>query len=134
MGGYGALRQAFIHMDRFAKVIAMSPTSDIEFAARFSSAMGVESKYIMGDWKTLKGSELDLMTMAQDAAGTGERVPDILIIMADEDHMVRDTTEFEKKLNELQLKNEFRLYPGDHSWKFWDAHIEECIDWLTDRN
>ena len=131
MGGYGALRMGFIHPEMFSKVIAMSPTSDIEFAARFASALGINAEYILGSWKNLAGSDYDLRKLAEDAVRGPVSVPELLLIIADEDHMVRDNSEFRDTVNQLGIKNEFRTYPGDHSWNFWDAHVKECIDWLN---
>ena len=135
MGGYGALRFGFVYPELFAKVVSMSPTSDVQFAARFAYAMGINTDYILGDWKKLQGSELDLKVMAEKAAALGiENVPDMLVIIADQDHMVRDASEFKNAVSSLGLKNDFRTYPGDHTWKFWDRHIQECLDWLGENN
>ena len=131
MGGYGALRQGFINSDLFSKVIAMSPTADIEFTARFAYAMGVDPEYIIGHWKVLPGSELDLQVIARKAAEVHKEIPDILMIVADQDYMVRDNSQFRKYLDDLGIQNDYRQYPGDHSWRFWDSRVKECIDWLT---
>lgn len=130
MGGYGALRMGFTFPEMFSKVIAMSPTSDIEFSARFANALGINAEYILGSWKTLQGSDLDLQVMAQKAVESGAEVPELLMIIADEDHMVRDNSRFKDCVESLGIKNEFRTYPGDHSWNFWDAHVKECVKWL----
>ena len=53
------------------------------------------------------------------------------MIIADQDHMVRDNTRFRDCLDHCGFRNEFRTYPGDHTWDFWDRHVEECIHWLT---
>ena len=132
MGGYGALRFGLSYPEMFSKVISMSPTSDIEFSARFAGAMGVLPDYILGDWKKLTGSDLDLKVIAQKAAGSGTKLPKILVIIADQDHMVRDNEEFMNKLDELKIDNEFRTYPGEHTWRFWDEHVKECLDWLNE--
>ena len=131
MGGYGALSMGFRYPEMFSKVIAMSPTSDVEFAARFANAMGINTQYVIGDWKTLSGSDMDLKVMAEKAAKSGKEIPEMLLIIADQDHMVRDNTQFRDCVTRLGLKNEFRTYPGDHTWGFWDAHVKECIDWLA---
>ena len=130
MGGYGAIRLAFLHPEMFSKVIAMSPTSDIEFAARFANAVGVDTEYVLGSWKKLSGSSFDLNVIASQAAQSGQEIPDILMIIADEDHMVRDNSDFKGHLDHLGIRNDYRIYPGDHSWGFWDAHVKECLDWL----
>lgn len=132
MGGYGALRFGFTYPEMFSKVISMSPTSDIEFAARFAGAMGVLPDYILGNWKKLAGSDLDLQVIAQKAADSGAKLPKILVIIADQDHMVRDNEEFMSRLDELMIDNEFRTYPGEHTWRFWDEHVKECLDWLNE--
>jgi len=131
MGGYGALRQGFVNPQLFSKVIAMSPTSDIEFTARFAYAMGVDPEYVIGSWKNLPGSELDLHTMADQNAGRVQEIPEMLLIIADQDYMVRDNSKFQEKLRDLGYKNEIRMYPGEHTWGFWSSHVEECIHWLT---
>ena len=133
MGGYGALRQGFVNPELFSKVIAMSPTSDIEFTARFAYAMGVNTDYVIGPWKELAGSELDLWTMAERASSHPQDYPEMLFIIADEDHMVRDNTQFRDLLVRDHFRTEFRTYPGDHTWGFWDRHVKECVDWLADR-
>lgn len=134
MGGYGALRQGFIDPDRFCRVVAMSPTADIEFAARFATAMGVNTEYLLGDWKTLQGSDLDLQILAEKAKATGKQVPEMLVMIADQDYMVRDVSAFQNCLEQLGLSGDFRIHPGDHTWSFWDRHVEECLDWLLKKD
>ena len=130
MGGYGALRQGFVNPDLFSRVVAMSPTTDIRFTARFAYAMGVNTDYVVGFWKDLPGSELDLWTLAEQASSHPQDYPEMLFIIADQDHMVRDNVEFRELLVRKQFRTEFRTYPGDHTWGFWDQHVKECIDWL----
>jgi len=131
MGGYGAISMGLKYPELFSKVIAMSPTSDIEFSARFASAMGINADYVIGNWKNLTGSDLDLKVIAKKAVDSGKDLPKFLMIIADQDHMVRDNSDFRNCITELGIDNEFRTYPGDHTWGFWDAHVQECLDWLV---
>ena len=68
--------------------------------------------------------------MAEQAADHVEQIPEMLFIIADQDHMVRDNEAFRKLLKEKGYRCEFRVYPGEHTWGFWDSHVQECIDWL----
>ena len=130
MGGYGALRTGFLFPELFSKIVAMSPTTDIEFAARFAYAMGIDPEFVIGHWKKLEGTDMDLKVLAEKAAVKETILPDLKMVIAEDDGFVRDNTVFINALQKHQIAYQYDVYPGDHTWKFWDAHVKECLDWL----
>ena len=133
MGGYGALRLGFVYPGEFSKVIALSPTADIVYAARFMKTLCSPPDYIIGSWKELKGSDMDLFVLADKAAEKGTELPEMLTIVGDRDHLIGQSDKFYEHLTELGFKSEFRSYPGEHSWDFWSMCIPECLRWLLNR-
>ena len=133
MGGYGAMRFAFTYPQLFKKALAFSPTPDLAFAARFMHTLGVNPDYIVGNWKDITGSELDLFVIAEKAAERKEELPEIMMICGNKDYLNKKAGVFAEHLDNLGIKCGHRIYEGDHTWEFWDEHLNEAINWLLDK-
>lgn len=130
MGGYGALKTIFKRPDLFSKCAVMSAVVDLSYSARIIRAIGVETDNTIGKWKELKGSEYDLVPMIEALDGRYEELPEIFMIESREDYLRETNEAFHQLLKDKGIRHSYKDYPGMHEWKFWDEHMEECMEFL----
>ena len=131
MGGYGALKTVFKDPSLFSKAAVMSAVADLSYSARIIRTIGVETDRVIGKWKELKGSEYDLVPMLKANEGKYGDLPELLLICGTEDYLREINEDFHTLLETEGVRHTYREYPGLHEWKFWDEHLEECIDFFV---
>ena len=137
MGGYGALRNGLKYSDTFSRIIALSsanivegvedrPEEDPEFFRTKRFAEGV-----FGDLTKLKGSDKDILWLAQKRKEEGAPLPSIYMACGLDDDLlaVNRTMRDGFRANGYDLT--YTEGPGAHEWDFWDEHIRRGIDWLA---
>jgi putative lysine transport system ATP-binding protein len=127
MGGYGALKLALNHPERFAAAGAMSSVTDI--AAKFGDPRyaGWQFEDIFGSPELLASDGNDLFASLDKSAKLTTK-PRIIQICGTEDYLWQDNL----KLKEAFEKNNysdyvFESHPGAHSWDFWDLYIQTIL-------
>jgi S-formylglutathione hydrolase FrmB len=127
MGGYGALRLALAHPDRYAS--ANSHSGALLYGARNvvrnpSPLTPTEQRHIFG--ASPAGSDHDLMALAKRAKASGT-LPELLIDCGTEDHLLGDSRAVHEELKRLGIPHEYREFPGAHDWDYWDVHVREAL-------
>lgn len=126
MGGYGALRTALAHPDRYVSANSHSgavlwgsrepdPTRGSEFTNEMKRIFGVNPV----------GSRHDLQSLVQKVPAA-ER-PALRIDCGDEDHQLADNRALHAQLQQLGYDHEYAEFPGDHNWRYWDQHIRAAL-------
>ncbi|MGI3099686.1 alpha/beta hydrolase [Companilactobacillus alimentarius] len=128
MGGYGALKFAFKNTDKFGKVAALSPITDIEhFRDNPQCPMSQEVFNAIFDSpeKIAKNQLINLYNNRQP------KLP-ILTLCGDSDFMHEDNVMFKNFLS-IHAKGHYTWMPvsGNHSWKVWSENIDPVFNWLT---
>jgi len=57
--------------------------------------------------------------------------PTIFMDIGDNDQELIEAKKVEASLSEYKLHHEWHLYSGDHTEKYWGAHVEEYIRWYA---
>jgi putative tributyrin esterase len=132
MGGYGALKFGVKHPESFV------------FVASLSGALGAAS-WIEADlrgfefvWRTLQpvyGPENSATRAANDLSRLyrelpAERLATLPYIYLDcgtEDPLLPFNHSFVDILLTRKIPHEYRQLPGDHSWPYWDAQVQEVL-------
>lgn len=126
MGGYGAMKLALKFPDRYGACISLSGAFDITRKNRPINLN--EWRSIFGfDMETpdvLEGGEHDLFALASEHAAKGIVSPDMYIWCGTEDSLIEINRKFHAHLDSLGIAHTFEYSDGDHSWKWWDLHIE----------
>lgn len=125
MGGYGALKHAFTHPERYAAVASLSGVADItQLAGRLERAEIVRRVFDgrFGPEDDLYDllSRIDPATAPRLYVGCG----------TEEDRLMPPNTRLveEARARGLDVTEDFR--PGTHEWGLWDAQIQDVIAWL----
>lgn len=125
MGGYGALKLALTHPERFAAAASLSGAVDVrglvERAEREEIARRVFDH-------TLRNSDDVYALLAAADAGT---VPPLYIACGtEEERLLGANTRFVEEAQALGVAVTADFRPGVHEWGLWDAVIQDVITWL----
>ena len=134
MGGYGALRFAFLYPNLFGSVSAHSAAL-IEKAPRvnISGAQGMGISRVLG---SAFGSPFDPTLWDREnpftIARNGPRPPGLQIYFdcgTDDDYgFNRGAQAFDGLLASRGIPHEFHLYPGGHDWSYFAEHLPASLE------
>ena len=132
MGGYGALKCALTHPDRFSMCASLSGSLDIAALGRIG---------LLQEWRCifdhdlqtpeqLAGTEHDLFYLASRAKEQGIAFPKMYIWCGTEDGLLDSNHRFSAHLDALGVEHQYETSEGNHSWKYWDMHIQSALAYL----
>jgi putative tributyrin esterase len=129
MGGYGALKFAFRRPEMFCFAASMSGAFHAatifddqenepwkELQPSILNVFGVEGKK--------KRAENDLLRMVSNFPA--ERIPELPFFYFDcgtEDSFLPINEKLDKIFSGRKIAHEFRQFPGEHDWNYWDKRI-----------
>ena len=131
MGGYGAMRLAFEHPDRFGAAASFSGALDV--AAKTFTEPGVfrdQMVRVFGDLGKLKGSRHDLMKLASGHAKAGTRLPRLYACCGTEDFLYGDNQLFRQRMAKLGIPLTYEESAGAHDWAYWDRMLPRVLEWM----
>ena len=132
MGGYGALKFAIKHRDKFVFAGSLSGALD---AASWTEADPNQSAErlrsiaaVFGPSDSSTRQANDLQKLYRSISDTDiPTLPFIYLDCGTEDHLLQPNRAFEQLLFERKIPHEFRLLPGGHSWTYWDRQVIEVL-------
>jgi S-formylglutathione hydrolase FrmB len=127
MGGYGALKWALTHPERFAAAASLSGAVDLQ---RLIDSGDREPLFenVLGD-RTLGdvGGDLFAAIDGVDAASA----PRLYVACGTEDvRLVDGNRRLASYAGDRGLDVTTSFTPGDHEWGYWDARIQDVLAWL----
>jgi S-formylglutathione hydrolase FrmB len=125
MGGYGALRIALGAPDRF--VSANSHSGALMAGTRLRDVGDLRDEFIRIFGEDPRGSDHDLLALAQRAKRAKSGVPKLLIDCGKQDYLIADNREFHRELLKMKIAHGFREFPGAHDWDYWETHVQDAI-------
>ena len=134
MGGYGALKWALRHPDRFAAAASLSGALNIAGEQR---AQGWPQDRAFADrvfgHRTVSGSDDDLLALVSRPDLSGATCPQLYQCCGTEDELFDDNVRFRDACVERGLTLTVDFGPGEHEWGYWDAKIQDFLAWLPIR-
>jgi S-formylglutathione hydrolase FrmB len=124
MGGYGAMRLALAHPDKF--VSANSHSGAVNLFRGTPPAADIEMRNIFG--RQARGTDHDLRALIRKARRARRRLPKLRIDCGVEDFLIQQNRQFHAFLAKQRVAHEYVEYPGSHSWDYWDLHVREALD------
>ncbi len=130
MGGYGALRYAFAHPDRFSAAVALSPALWGRVTPEFQPTPFVHRVFgsTFGDpFDPRRFVALNPFGLVLGLA-VGPR-PAVLLMAAHGDFggVLADTRRMHDALRGAGVTSDLRLSDGVHDWAYWAAKAEEML-------
>ena len=133
MGGYGAIKAALTAPDTFGACASLSGALDIaEFGKSFISLDEWRSVfgYDMQSCEELKNSRHDIFALAKQFKESGKDFPPLYMWCGTEDGLIGHNRRFVSLLSELGVDVKYEESEGNHSWKWWDLHIQDALAFL----
>lgn len=132
MGGYGAVKLALSCPEQYGACISLSGSFDVTRVGR---------NYNLNEWRSifgfdidkaleLAGSEHDLFALAERNKKEGRAFPKLYLWCGTEDFLVDMNYLFDKHLSSLDVPHVLKVSEGNHSWKWWDLHIQNALKYV----
>ena len=136
MGGYGALKVALTFPEKYYGCISLSGALDITRKGR---------TYSLDEWRgnfgfdiesaiQLEGGENDIFELLRNRAEEGKTLPKIFMWCGTEDSLINVNREYHKLLSELGVEHIYTESEGNHTWKWWDMHIQPALKYFFSKD
>lgn len=128
MGGYGALKTALLHPDRYRGCGAVSAVTDIRMHVDETPDTNPKKQEFRG----IFGHELeireedDIFYLAAQAAKCAAK-PEFYLACGLEDHLYPETVRLHSHLQNLEYEIKYEEWHGIHDWNFWDTAIQNLL-------
>jgi len=122
MGGYGALKLALTHPERYAAAASLSGGLDLALILQFPERADLAERVFGGELT----DDQDLFALLRQASG----VPPLYLGCGTEDPLLPGTRRFADEAGAAGADVTLDLRPGSHEWSLWDAMIADVIAWL----
>ncbi|MBC8136425.1 MAG: esterase family protein, partial [Fibrella sp.] len=128
MGGYGALRLALTHPDRFCAAASLSGAVGWGHNPDdwTGSLYSPEFQRVLGE--NFIGGNADIWHLATSL--TPDERPAMRFDCGTGDFLFADNQAFDAFLTEHGITHEYVEHPGEHNWAYWDEHIEESLHFV----
>ncbi len=122
MGGYGALKLALTHPDRYAAAASLSGALDLRYLVGRPDRAALLHRAFDD---TIRDSD-DLFALLAAAPS----LPPLYIGCGTSDGLFPANERFIAAATDAGVDLTVDLRPGDHEWRLWDAMIADVISWL----
>ena len=126
MGGYGAMKLALRHPERYAAAASFSGVLDL--AAREMQNIFPDIFFENFGERSLAGTDADLFALLRRHVSEGTPLPKLYIWCGRQDTLLPHNERFRDLCTELRVPLSYRTAPGAHEWGFWDMAVREFIE------
>ena len=135
MGGYGALKLALTCPEQYGACISLSGSLDVTRKGRVYNPEEWRSifGYQMESALDLAGSEHDLFFLSTQNQKEGKPFPKLYLWCGLEDTLIDVNRAFDQHLEGLGVEHVFKSSEGNHTWKWWDLHIQDGVQYVLNK-
>lgn len=130
MGGYGAMKLALTHPERYAKAAAFSGVLDIQDFVDTRHIAGFDPTCAFGEDLAVAGTENDVLQLLRDRVAEGADLPGLYLFCGKGDILLNESRTFDALCRELGVPVTYDEGEGEHLWVTWEHHVRELVDWL----
>ena len=132
MGGYGAMKIALTYPDAFCGCISLSGALDItrKNRSRDLNEWRAIFGYDLPNFEALEGTKHDVYALVKKNHAEGIPFPKLFIWCGTEDELITNNRWMKELLDRLGIEHCYKESEGNHSWKWWDLHIRDGIQFL----
>lgn len=132
MGGYGAMRLALEHPERYAAAASLSGALDIASLGRHEDAYRREMiRFAFGaSHEHLDNTEADLFPLLRKAKEGPTPLPSLYACCGRQDVLYEDNLSFVAHCREMDIPLHYVENDGSHEWGYWDRMIQDVLAWL----
>ncbi len=132
MGGYGAIKLAFLNPDIFSAAASLSGAVDIVSRMEKDPRLAEAIHLVFGPPSATKNTSNDLFYLAKNPIGAS--IPRLYIACGTEDFLYQDNLRFRDVLSTSSYPFRFECGQGIHDWNFWDTYIKKAISFFLRSN
>jgi len=132
MGGYGALRCGLARPDLYRACAGFSGAVDPLALMPQMEQMGMAKQVtaILGTGMMFR-DDANLFKLAGRAACLPkDEQPRVLVTCGESDSLLADNRRFDAHMKSLEIPFEYKEWPGDHDWKFWEESLEPMFEFF----
>ena len=132
MGGYGAIKAALSCPDKYGACASLSGAFDISAARRLHQLnewRGIFD-FDLEDPAEIEGTKHDIYTLTRKNHEMGIRFPRMYLWCGLNDKLLEVNQRYRDLLINLGISHLYEESEGNHSWKWWDLHIQTALDYL----
>jgi len=122
MGGYGAIKMALKYPDRYVSATGHSGAYFRDFNQIRDDLHNELALHFGGP--TLR-EEDNVFSLAQKNANAS--LPALRFDCGVDDFLIENNRDLDRHLAQLGIAHEYEEFPGAHSWRYWDEHIQEAL-------
>lgn len=130
MGGFGAMKWALHHPERFAAVASISGVLDSAQVRRNREPHREAVMHAAFGDADIDGTANDIRHLLTQAAPADQHLPAMYICCGEEDSLYAANREFAALARDLGVPMSAEFGPGAHEWSYFDASVRRVLDWL----
>lgn len=128
MGGYGAMKAALLHPERYFAAASFSGLLSLAIMdSPRDPSDRVELETLFGDMTRLKGGAHEPLIWLQNAAIKPTVLPHLYVSCGLEDDLYPLSVMFRDACKQLNIPVDYHEAHGKHDWYFWDAEIRHFL-------
>jgi putative tributyrin esterase len=128
MGGYGALKAAFLRPELYSAAASFSGVLSLDFITAYPNDLRRgEFKHLFGNLDELIGSEHDPAAWLKRAAGNPRPLPKLFVACGRQDDLYPLNTQFYTACQSLGIPVDYHEEKGFHDWFFWNTQIQRFL-------
>lgn len=133
MGGYGAFKLALTKPETFGYAAGLSAALDVQDVLERNINASIDESFwtgIFGPLSQVKGSENDLLKLAEELKKSGRPLPKLYECCGTEDFLYASQKKASEQFKKMGFDITYRESAGTHCWDFWDVEIQKILRWL----
>jgi putative tributyrin esterase len=132
MGGYGAMKWALREPERFAAAATLSGALDLAYIQEHDRRPHIRALVarVFAD-RIVAGGDEGLMHLVRVAEPSS--LPRLMLRCGRDDHLVAQNRRFVAACTTAGVGMDAAFEPGEHTWQFWDRHIQVALEWMVKR-
>lgn len=128
MGGYGALKFALKHPDKFVLAGSFSGALDAPLRSQTHQALRPSIVNVFGPDESPTRKDNDIYRIVREMPEEKlKSLPFFYLDCGTEDFLIQPNREFASLLFEKKILHEFRQLPGGHTWPYWESQVQEFL-------
>lgn len=129
MGGFGAMRMALLHPERFLTAASFSGCLDFAAYEREPSNPEIQAalRAALGESMAIAGSDNDLLDLLER---TKRPLPALYQFCGLEDELYGQNQAFRCRAEARDVSLTYHESPGGHTWNVWDAELKRYLPWM----
>lgn len=132
MGGFGALKIALNYPEAFGACASLSGAIDLVSRGKPYNLEEWRGNFgfSMEDCSELTDTENDIFGLTEKLAKSDRPFPAMFLWCGERDFLLNPNRRYEELLCKLGIEHHYYESEGDHSWRWWDMHIQPAMDYM----